>query len=162
MKKFIFSIFALLLAVLLVACGSKTYTVTFNSNGGSAVASQEVESGKFATKPATNPTKAQNTFGGWFENADLSGSEFKFTETKITADITLYAKWTPVVTPTRTYAADGKYLGYEIKGTDLTTVEVPLLMKIMLIDVREHQKRKVKALLHGMLKLKKNLAMNMV
>ncbi len=64
-----------------------TYTVTFNSDGGSPVTAQTIEEGKTATKP-TDPTKAGHTFIGWY-NGD---TEFYFT-TPITSDITLKAKW---------------------------------------------------------------------
>ncbi|MBR4320832.1 InlB B-repeat-containing protein, partial [Treponema sp.] len=79
---------------------SAYYTVTFNSNGGTEVTSQKVESGKKATKPA-NPTKqaiATETyaFENWYTSTDngttLSDTAFDF-NTPITKDITLYAKW---------------------------------------------------------------------
>ncbi len=63
------------------------YTVTFNSNGGSSVSSQTVNSGAKATKP-TNPTKEGHTFVEW----QLNGSAFNF-NTAITSNITLTAKW---------------------------------------------------------------------
>ena len=71
-------------------------TLTFASNGGTAVASQSVAYNTPATAPA-DPTKAGNTFAGWYSDAGLT-SAFSFS-TAITADITLYAKWT-----VRTYA----------------------------------------------------------
>jgi len=64
-----------------------TYTVTFDSDGGSAVTAQTVESGKTATKPA-DPTKEGYTFKGWY----LDGSEYDFS-TPVTGAITLKAKW---------------------------------------------------------------------
>ncbi len=67
-----------------------TFTVTFNSNGGTAVAKQTVQSGKTATKPA-NPTKSGYTFDGWYSDSALTKS-FNFS-TPITVDTTLYAKW---------------------------------------------------------------------
>ena len=76
------------------------YTVSFNTNGGTEVKSQKVESGKKATKPA-NPTKqaiATETyaFDDWYTSTDngttLSDTAFDF-NTPITKDITLYAKW---------------------------------------------------------------------
>ncbi|PYE60859.1 putative repeat protein (TIGR02543 family), partial [Aneurinibacillus soli] len=70
---------------------SNDYTVTFNSNGGSAVTSQTVAHGNQASKP-TDPTKAGNTFGGWYSDAGLTNA-FNFSTT-ITGDTTLYAKWT--------------------------------------------------------------------
>lgn len=65
----------------------QSYTVTFNSNGGSSVSSQTVNSGAKATKP-TNPTKEGHTFVEW----QLNGSAFNFS-TAITSNITLTAKW---------------------------------------------------------------------
>ena len=64
------------------------YTVSFNSNGGSSVSAQKVESGKTATKPAT-PTRDGYSFRGWYNGT----SEFDFS-TPIKSDITLTAQWT--------------------------------------------------------------------
>jgi len=69
-----------------------TYTVTFNSNGGSAVTAQEVFSGGLVTKPI-DPTKAGNTFAGWCRDADLT-TLWNFNTNTVTENITLYAKWT--------------------------------------------------------------------
>lgn len=68
-----------------------THTVTFSSNGGSAVASQTVADGGKATKPE-DPTKDGYTFDDWYLPTDLS-TPYNF-DTTVTADITLYAKWT--------------------------------------------------------------------
>lgn len=64
------------------------YTVTFNSNGGSAVNSQTITEGGKVTKP-TNPTKMAHTFSKW----TLNGSEYDFNRT-VTGSITLVAEWT--------------------------------------------------------------------
>jgi uncharacterized repeat protein (TIGR02543 family) len=71
---------------------AKTYAVTFDTQGGSAVASQKVEHGKFAVKPS-DPTKAHYTFKGWYTTAD-GDVEFDFTGTPITSATTIYAEWT--------------------------------------------------------------------
>ena len=63
------------------------FTVIFNSDGGTSVASQAVEEGNKVTQPE-DPTKAGFKFLGWF----LGEVEFNF-DTAITADITLVAKW---------------------------------------------------------------------
>lgn len=68
-----------------------TYTVSFESNGGSAVASQLVASGQTATEPAA-PTKTGSTFDGWYTNVGLTTS-YSFS-TPVTGNIKLYAKWT--------------------------------------------------------------------
>lgn len=68
-----------------------SYTVNFNSNGGSAVESQRVDYGQFATIPQM-PTHDQQIFVGWFSDRKLT-KEYDFT-TPVTGNITLYAKWT--------------------------------------------------------------------
>ena len=83
----------------------KTYTVTFDSNGGSDVSSQSLRYGATASKPA-DPTKTatattEYTFAGWYSDSGLTAS-FSF-DTAIKEDITLYAKWTETaVTPQKT------------------------------------------------------------
>ena len=71
----------------------KTYTVTFNSNGGSSVTSQKVTKGEKAKKP-TDPTKDGYDFEGW---KDENGSSFNF-NTTINSDITLTASWKKIET----------------------------------------------------------------
>ena len=66
---------------------TEKYTVTFNSNGGSSVASQQVTSGSYVSKP-TNPSKTGHTFVEW----QLNGQKFNFS-TPITSNITLTAIW---------------------------------------------------------------------
>lgn len=70
---------------------SIAYTVTFETNGGSAIEAQLVPEGTFATKPATAPTKEGNLFEGWYTEQTMT-NRFDF-YTPITKDITLYAKW---------------------------------------------------------------------
>ena len=74
-------------------------TVTFDSQGGSAVSSQTVTVGEKAKKPA-DPTKDGSDFGGWYTNKDCTeGNEWDFDTDTVTTDITLYAKWTETTTP---------------------------------------------------------------
>ena len=67
------------------------YTVTFNTDGGSTVASQTVESGQKATRPAADPTLEGSWFLGWYSDEGLA-NEFDF-NTQITTATTVYAKW---------------------------------------------------------------------
>ncbi len=67
------------------------YTLSFNSNGGTEVASQTIKENEKATRP-TSPTKDQFIFVGWYKDAELK-TAFDFVNTLITKDITLYAKW---------------------------------------------------------------------
>lgn len=85
------------------------YTVSFTSNGGSAVTSQSVTYNTTATEPAA-PTKTGYTFGGWYSDSGLT-TAFVFS-TAITADTTLYAKWTiNNYTLTYTAGANGSITG---------------------------------------------------
>jgi uncharacterized repeat protein (TIGR02543 family) len=65
-----------------------TFTVTFDSNGGSAVAVQNVAENGVASKPA-NPSRSGYTFKEW----QLDGKAYDFA-TPVTANITLKAEWT--------------------------------------------------------------------
>lgn len=70
------------------------YTVTFDSRGGSAVASQTVNAGSKATEP-TEPTKTGHTFDGWFKDESFT-TGWDFDADTVTAAVTLYAKWTAI------------------------------------------------------------------
>ena len=65
------------------------HLVTFNSQGGSSVASQQVGDGRTASRPA-NPTRQGLTFVGWYNGNNTT--QFDFT-TPITTPVTLNAKW---------------------------------------------------------------------
>src|SRR5574344_1626334 len=72
---------------------AKTYTVTFDSIGGSSVSSLTINENGLITKP-TNPTREGYTFKGWYKNGTYTaGSEWDFAKDVVTSDITLYAKW---------------------------------------------------------------------
>ncbi|MDR1939748.1 MAG: InlB B-repeat-containing protein [Clostridiales bacterium] len=79
-------------SITLYAKWTELYTVTFDSTGGSGVASQNVRAGSSIAKP-DNPVLASYRFDGWYESSSYSGSEVTFPYTP-TGDITLYAKWT--------------------------------------------------------------------
>ena len=68
-----------------------THTVSFNSNGGSAVPAQTVPSGSTVTKP-DDPTRDGFSFVGWYTDAGLTQA-YDFA-TPVTGSFTLYAKWT--------------------------------------------------------------------
>ncbi|MDY5595818.1 MAG: InlB B-repeat-containing protein [Oscillospiraceae bacterium] len=66
------------------------YTITFDSNGGSAVASVTADYGTALTQPE-DPTRTGYTFRGWYTDTALTKA-FLFT-TMPAEDVTLYAKW---------------------------------------------------------------------
>ena len=84
-------------------CGAYPYsfdefTVTFDSDGGSAVTAQKVLNSP-AIKPA-DPTKNGYLFAGWY----LEDMQYAF-DTTVTTDITLKAHWTPTSASTAITAA---------------------------------------------------------
>lgn len=79
-------------AMTLTAKWVQTYTVAFETSGGSAVDPVTVDTGSTVTKPA-DPTKSGYTFGGWYKDSTLQ-TPWDFANGTVTADTTLYAKWT--------------------------------------------------------------------
>lgn len=90
------------------------YTATFNSNGGSSVASQTKDYNSLLTQPS-NPTRTGYSFVGWYKEAALTNA-WAFATDRITANITLYAKWSEIlVTAYTTYPTGGSsdWMPYE-------------------------------------------------
>ena len=100
-----------------------SYTVSFDMNGvGKAPADQTVENGKKASEP-DEPSAEGYRFGGWYTNSDCT-TKYDFSS-RVTKDITLYAKWTRV-TYTVDFDTDG--LGTEPSAQTVAhggTVSVP-------------------------------------
>lgn len=73
--------------------------VNFNSNGGTYVEHKEVFSGERVSEPTnvykykTEEKDTEYILQGWYDNPEFTGDAFDFDNTKITKDITLYAKW---------------------------------------------------------------------
>ena len=90
-------ILALLSIIVLSSCddkkdneeSGKIYTVTFDSDGGTPVEAQRVESNKKAKEP-TAPTRAGYIFEGWYHGNE----RWSFIGYVVTEDMTLVAKWT--------------------------------------------------------------------
>lgn len=70
---------------------NNTYTVTFNSNEGSYVASQEVIEGETALIPSV-PQKDGYAFIGWYMTESGYSDCYNFAS-PVFSDITVYAKW---------------------------------------------------------------------
>lgn len=72
----------------------KRYTVTFDANDKDAAMpdSQRVKEGKAATEPSTKPRCKGYTFAGWY--TDVACTKAYDFSAAVTADLTLYAKWT--------------------------------------------------------------------
>lgn len=70
---------------------SATYTLTFETNGGSAVAKITKNKGTTIDLAQYAPTKSGATFDGWYADKGLTK---KITSVKLDANTTVYAKWT--------------------------------------------------------------------
>ncbi len=73
------------------ACELKTYTVTFQTNGGSTIISQIININSKVSKP-TDPTRLDYTFEWWYKDTQFT-TLWNFTTDIVTTNITLYAKW---------------------------------------------------------------------
>lgn len=96
MKKIFIILGFLMAAFVLVACGDeptpelKTYTVTFDVDGGTNVANKTVEEGStLGTLPTT--TKENFDFAGWYTNS--AKTEEAKSSTVVNSNMTIYAKW---------------------------------------------------------------------
>jgi len=69
-----------------------TYSVSFNSNGGSSVPSQSRRSGETVSEP-TAPTRANYDFDGWYTDNSTFANRASFPITVNNNNIALYAKW---------------------------------------------------------------------
>ncbi len=67
------------------------YTVSFDSNGGSAVTSVQVNDGDKLTAP-TQPVRKMYVFNGWYKDSGFT-QVWDFDTDTVTKNITLYAKW---------------------------------------------------------------------
>ena len=118
MKRKILILLVMVVAVALAACKTTEFTVTFDSQGGSAVAAITVEDGALVAEPE-DPTKdgtdsTSYSFTGWYTDAAATAA-FDFA-TPVTADLTLYAGWSELLV-----------VRFNTKTTSsIPTVELPL------------------------------------
>ena len=83
------------------------YKVIFNSNGGSSVATQEIDAGQKANEPAA-PTKENDnqysySFAGWYKEAGFINA-YNFNDA-VNENTTLYAKWNQSLIPAKNAVA---------------------------------------------------------
>lgn len=106
-----------------IGASENTLTVTFEENGGSAVTEiTGLSYNATITAPAA-PTKTGYAFAGWYKEAACT-NPWNFGSDKVTASITLYAKWTPVEYNI-TYNLNGGTVSgnpetYTVKSEDIT------------------------------------------
>ena len=83
-----------------------SYTVTFESNGGTAIEASKVVNGKTLSKPA-DPAKENYRFIGWYVDADFK-TPFAFDSDVVTSDMTLYARFVAYSSDAAEYTVDRK------------------------------------------------------
>ena len=91
----------------------KSVTVTFEENGGTAVADLLIKDGSKIAKPS-NPVNGDLVFGGWYKDAELKEA-WDFENDVVKGDTTLYAKWNKQV------ATEYEEVTYSLDFTDFTT-----------------------------------------
>ncbi len=92
---------------------AQTYTITFISNGGTAIDHQIVAFRECATRPVS-PEKKGYVFAGWYKDEELQ-HEFDFVNTMIVKDYCLYARWEEESSEENTFivyfnSKDGSYV----------------------------------------------------
>ncbi len=94
------------------------YTVTFDSQGGSAVESQRVLAGNPVRVPSS-PSNGELLFQGWFVSADANAEGWNFETHRVNGDTTLFAHWavdTSEPTASITYEKTADSAGYIVTG----------------------------------------------
>ena len=86
---------------------ASSHTVSFDTDGGSSISPQTVNDGGKATRPSLDPTKSGYTFDDWYTDTTYA-TTFDFTNTVITTDTTIYAKW-EYIPQTFAVIGDGTY-----------------------------------------------------
>lgn len=94
------------------------FTVTFETNGGSAVQPLTVINGKTFARPE-DPTKSEYGFIGWYSDSAFTKSYVFGTEV-VTQDITLYARWGQSAENEFEVAFDLNYDGAEALDSQMT------------------------------------------
>ena len=107
--------------------GATSYTLTFDTNGGSAISKVSKTSGTTVDLTGYTPTRDGYTFDGWYSDSALT---IKVTSIKLTSNTTIYAKWTAKSDMSFTDVADKAYYRDAVawavengitKGTTATT-----------------------------------------
>lgn len=91
------------------------FTVTFVTNGGTAVADIQVNQNGLISAPST--TNGIFTLEGWYlstDNGSTLGEEWDFASDLVTTDLTLYANWvTPIAPIYNTFVPGRRYMTYK-------------------------------------------------
>ena len=94
------------------------WSINWELNGGTAGTGTypaQIAKGAVLAKPSPDPTKADNTFGGWYMDSGLTQA-YNFTN-PVNTDLNLYAKWetVPVGPPTEITVTAGNTLAEKLQ-----------------------------------------------
>jgi uncharacterized repeat protein (TIGR02543 family) len=111
------------------------YTISFNSNGGTAVNPISAQEGTAITKP-TDPTKTGFVFDGWYTDNNTFVNQFTFI-TMPPLNLTLYAKWlTPeqlvqkTVSDIQQLVLNGWFNNISVSNLKTETMEAGILLRV--------------------------------
>ena len=136
-KTVFFGLLAIVLVFGFIGCddgngnSNDEFTVTFDLDGGNIGGNTnsvpiKVKSGEtIASLP--NPQKGTDVFGGWFTQKNGAGTSFT-SSTKVTANLTVYAKWTPANNP---FAGEWLWAAMNVK----IVIDNDLKIKLFLQDL---------------------------
>gem|GEM_PF-5674921 len=102
-------------------CTDDSYTIVFDSNGGSAVSDQTVSQWGTITQPA-DPARSGYVFDGWYLGKDLDEA-WDF-DTEVNHNLVLYAKWNTAAGGGKTAVVPGNLTLY-VGGKATLTPAVP-------------------------------------
>ena len=108
-----------------------TYTVSFETNGGSSVADVKVVGGQKLAEP-TDPTRSGYRFDGWYTDKDLT-AKYDF-DKAVESNFTLYAKWTATSSGGSSGGGGGASTTYldvlEVGQAEWTNMDTPNAVKV--------------------------------
>lgn len=117
-----------------------TYTVTFETNGGSAVQPVTVDEGDAITS-APETTLDGYEFGGWYSSSDLSDDSLVTFPYTPAGSTTLYAKWSKILTAADLYnevfGEDYEFVSFENKLDKLLSELMYTTPKFLVADVEK-------------------------
>ena len=101
------------------------YHINYTLNGGTMVDVSDVDTYTIESADITlsTPTRTGYTFGGWYDNSELTGNAVTTIPAGSTGDVELWAKWT-IATYTITYNLDGGTV-VDVSNVDTYTIESP-------------------------------------
>ncbi|MBP3697665.1 MAG: bacterial Ig-like domain-containing protein [Clostridia bacterium] len=107
---------------------TNTYTVTFNTNGGTCSTANKTVTYASTYGTLPTPTRIGYTFNGWYTSSSGGAKITSSTDVSITANQTLYAQWTEIVLTSISVKTNPSVVSYYV-GDTLSTSGLTLTAK---------------------------------